>query len=215
MLFHGYFRSSAAWRCRIAFGLKGLSPDFVPVHLRRDGGEQTKPAYRAINPQGLVPSLTVDGQVLTQSLAILEWLDETHPQPRLLPDDPFARAEVRAFALTIAADIHPVNNLRILTYLKGPLAQPQEAVDTWVRHWCQDGLAACEALAVRSARRGRFTFGETPGLADICLIPQLGGARRFGLDTTQFPRLTEIEAACNALPAFTEARPDRQPDAEA
>lgn len=214
MRFHGFFRSSAAWRCRIAFGLKGVTPEFAPVHLRRGGGEQKMPAYRALNPQGLVPALEVDGRVLTQSLAIIEWLEETVPTPALLPKDPWTRAEVRAFALAIAADIHPINNLRVLNHLKDPLGHSQDEVDAWVRHWCEGGLAALEEMATRTAG-GLFTFGDTPGLADICLVPQLAGARRFGTDTAQWPRLSAIEAACNELAAFVEARPDRQPDAEA
>ena len=214
MRYFGFFRSSASWRCRIAFGLKGLAPDLVPVHLRRGGGEQKQAAFKAINPQGLVPALEVEGHVLTQSLAIIEWLEETHPEPPLLPKDPFERAEVRAFALAIAADIHPLNNLRVLAYLKEPLACAQAEIDTWYRHWCDEGMAPLEALALRHAERGAFTFGGTPGLADICLIPQLGNARRFGTDLTKYPRLLAIEAACDALPAFEAARPDRQPDAE-
>lgn len=213
MLFHGYFRSSAAYRCRIAFGLKGVTPGFVPVHLRK--GEQRAERFKAINPQGLVPALEVEGHVLTQSLAIIEWLDETVPEPALLPGDAFERAEIRAFALAIAADIHPIDNLRVLNWLKSPLGHSQEEVDGWYRHWCAEGLAALEQVAVRHAHRGRFTFGDTPTLADICLVPQLNGARRFGGTTDAYPRLTAIEAACNALPAFAEAKPDRQPDAEA
>lgn len=213
MRFHGYFRSSAAWRCRIAFGLKGLAPDFVPIHLRK--GEQRAADYVALNPQGLVPALEVDGHVLTQSLAILEWLEETHPTPALLPTDPFERAEVRAFALAIACDIHPIDNLRVLSYLKGPMGQSQEAVDVWYRHWCVEGLGPLEAIAARHAERGRFVFGDAPGLAEVCLVPQLGNARRFATDLTKYPRLLAIEEACNALPAFQAARPDRQPDAEA
>lgn len=212
MRFHGYFRSSAAWRCRIAFGLKGLAPDFTAVHLRR--GEQRAAGYTALNPQALVPALEVDGHVLTQSLAIVEWLEETHPTPALLPADPFARAEVRAFALAIAADIHPIDNLRVLGYLKNDLGHPQEVVDTWYRHWCTVGLAPLETLAVRTSG-GRFTFGDAPGLADICLVPQLANARRFATDLSAFPRLLAIEAACNTVEAFVAARPDRQPDAEA
>ncbi len=213
MLFHGYFRSSAAYRCRIAFGLKGVTPEFAAVHLRK--GEQRAEGFKALNPQGLVPALEVDGHVLTQSLAIIEWLDETIPEPTLLPKDPFERAEVRAFAQVIACDIHPIDNLRVLNYLKAPLGHSQEEVDGWYRHWCIEGLTALEAVAQRHAHRGRFTFGDTPTLADICLVPQLNGARRFGGTTDAYPRLTAIEAACNALPAFAEAKPDRQPDAEA
>ena len=212
MRFHGYFRSSAAWRCRIAFGLKGLSPDFVAVHLRK--GEQRAADYVALAPQGLVPALEVDGRVLTQSLAILEWLEETHPAPALLPRDPFDRAEVRAFALAIACDIHPIDNLRVLNYLRDPLGRSQAEVDTWYRHWCDEGLAPLEAIARRSADRGRFVFGDAPSLADVCLIPQLANARRFGTDLTKYPRLLAVEAAADEVEAFRAARPDQQPDAE-
>lgn len=211
MRFHGYFRSSAAWRCRIGFGLKGLSPDFAAVHLRR--GEQRAADYVALAPQGLVPALEVDGRVLTQSLAILEWLDETHPEPPLLPKDPFDRAAVRAFALAVACDIHPINNLRVLAYLKDPLGRSQDEVDRWYRHWCDEGLAPLETIATANAR-GRFVFGDAPSLADVCLAPQLANARRFGTDLTKYPRLLEIETACDTLEAFRAAKPDRQPDAE-
>lgn len=213
MHFHGYFRSSAAWRCRIAFGLKGLAPDFTAVHLRK--GEQRAAGFKALAPQGLVPALEVDGRVLTQSLAILEWLEETHPTPALLPQDPFDRAEVRAFALAIACDIHPINNLRVLGYLKDPLGRSQDEVDGWYRHWCREGLAPLEAIAARHGGRGRFAFGDAPGLADVCLVPQLANARRFGTDLSAYPRLLAIEAACDEIEAFRAARPDRQPDAEA
>ena len=214
MKFYGYFRSSAAYRCRIAFNLKGLAPDFVPVHLRRGGGEQKAAGYREINPQALVPSLEVDGRVLTQSLAIIEWLDETHPEPRLLPADPFARAEVRAFALAIAAEIHPLNNLRVLQYLKHQLKQEQAAIDTWYRHWVEEGLQACERLVLRNSRRGPYCFGEAPGLADVVLVPQLYNARRLNSDLSGCSTLVEIDATCAAHPAFAAAHPDKQPDAE-
>lgn len=215
MRFHGFFRSGAAWRCRIAFALKGVTPDFTPVHLRRGGGEQKSAAYKALNPQGLVPTLEVDGHALTQSLAIVEWLEETIPEPALLPKDPFERAAVRAFALTIACDIHPIDNLRVLNYLKDPLGHTQDEVDAWYRHWCVEGLAALEATAARHAGKGRFVFSDAPGLAEICLVPQIGGARRFGVDLAAYPRLLEVERACLTLPAFVEAAPGRQPDAEA
>ena len=212
MRFHGYFRSSAAWRCRIGFGLKGIAPDFVPVHLRK--GEQRAADFLALNPQGLVPALEVEGHVLTQSLAILEWLEETIPEPALLPRDPFRRAEVRAFALAVSCDIHPLNNLRVLGRLK-TMGHSQDEVDAWYRHWCSEGLAALEAIAVARAGDGRFVFGDTPGLADLCLVPQLANARRFGTDLSAFPRLTAIEAACGTIEAFRAARPEHQPDAEA
>jgi len=214
MIFHGYFRSSAAYRCRIAFNLKGLSPEFVPVHLRRNGGEQKKGAYKALNPQGLVPALEVDGTILTQSLAIIEWLDETYAEPALLPADSIQRAKVRAFALAIACDIHPLQNLRVLDYLKNELGHEQSVLDDWCRRWIGDGLTACEALLEREASRGDFCFGDTPGLADICLVPQMFSATRFGVDVSKMPRLQAIHAACEALPAFADAHPARQPDSE-
>ncbi|MDI4663019.1 maleylacetoacetate isomerase [Xanthobacter autotrophicus] len=211
--FFGYFRSSASYRCRIAFNLKGITPDFVAVHLRRGGGEQFQPAFAAVNPQRLVPALEVGADVLTQSLAIIEWLEETRPEPALLPADPLARAHVRAFALAIAADIHPLNNLRVLAYLKGTLGHDQATVDAWYRHWVEEGLAACEALVARSGH-GRCCFGDTPGLADICLVPQLHNARRFNCDLSGLSRLNAIDAALAEHPAFIAALPDHQPDAE-
>jgi maleylpyruvate isomerase len=153
--------------------------------------------------------------MLTQSLAIIEWLEETIPEPALLPKDPISRAEVRAFALAIACDIHPINNLRVLSYLKSPLGQSQEEIDACYCHWCDEGLAPLEAVAARHVGKGRFAFGDAPTLADVCLVPQLANARRFGCDLTKYPRLTAIDDACNALPAFAAARPERQPDAEA
>lgn len=213
MTFHGYFRSSAAWRCRITFNLKGIEPRTVFVHLRK--GEQRAPDYLARNPQGLLPALTLeDGTVLTQSLAIIEWLDETRPEPPLLPPDPEGRALARGFAQAIACDIHPLQNLRVLQHLRSEYGQDQEGVDAWCRRWLGEGLAACEALAVRHAR-GRFTFGDAPGLADICLVPQLGSAERFGVDLGPMPRLREIGAAAAGHEAFAAAAPHCQPDAEA
>jgi maleylacetoacetate isomerase len=210
--FYGYFRSSAAYRCRIAFNLKGVETDFVPVHLRR--GEQSKEAYCRVNPQGLVPALAVDSHVLTQSLAIIEWLDETHPQPPLLPYDPVERAKVRALALTIACDVHPLQNLRVLNYLKSDLDQGQSGVDRWCRHWIESGLRAAEALVTSSGKVGAYSFGDTPGLADICLVPQMFSASRFGCDLKDMPTLRRIAAACDGHPAFAKAHPARQPDAE-
>jgi len=214
MIFHGYFRSSSAHRCRIAFGLKGIAPDFVSVHLRRDGGRQKTPAYRALNPQALVPTIEEGDFRLTQSLAIIEWLDETQPGPRLLPSDPNLRAEVRAFAQVIACDIHPLQNLRVLDYLKAEFGADQAALDRWCARWIGDGLAACEALLARR-RPTPFCFGDAPSLADICLIPQMFSATRFGADTSTLPRLTAIQAVCEALPAFRNAHPKAQPDWEA
>lgn len=209
MRLHGYWRSGAAYRVRTALNLKGLTAEAVPVSLK--SGAQHAPAFRALNPQGLVPAIEAGGAVLTQSLAIIEWLDETHPAPPLLPADAVARARVRGFAQIIACDTHPLQNLRALEYLRGPLAQPEDAVAIWARHWMTEGLAACEAIA--AGQPGPFAFGDAPGLADICLIPQLYTARRFGLDPAAWPRLAGIEAACAALPAFANAHPARQPDA--
>ena len=207
-----YFRSSAAWRVRIALGLKGLAwtPDFV--HLTRDGGEQHSASYRAKNPTQLVPTLETDaGALLAQSLAMIEYLDETHPAPPLLPADPLARARVRAFALTIACDIHPLNNLRVLQYLERAMGQSKDARDAWYRHWIAEGLGALEAML--RTETGPFCYGATPTLADICLIPQLGNARRFDCPLAAYPTLVRAEAAALALPAFRDAAPDRQPDA--
>ena len=212
MTFHGYFRSSAAYRCRIAFNLKGIAPPLVPVHLRR--GEQRAEAYLALNPQGLVPALETDEGPLTQSLAIIEWLDETHPTPPLLPAGAAARARARAFALAICCDIHPLQNLRVLAYLKSTFGADQAALDAWCRRWIGDGLAACEALLAREPATP-FAFGNAPGLAEICLIPQMFSADRFGVDVSALPRLRALRAACEALPAFADAHPARQPDAEA
>lgn len=215
MIFHGYFRSSSAYRCRIAFNLKGIQPDFRSVHLRRNGGEQKQPAFLALNPQALVPALELaDGAVLTQSLAIIEWLDETHPAAPLLPADPLVRARARAFALAIACDIHPLQNLRVLETLKAEFGADQARCDAWCQRWIGAGLAACEALLAREPAQP-FAFGETPGLAEICLIPQMFSADRFGLDTSSLPRLTALRAACEALPAFRDAHPARQPDSDA
>lgn len=207
-----YFRSSAAWRVRIALGLKGLAwtPDFV--HLLRDGGEQLRPAYRAKNPTGLVPTLeTGAGETIAQSLAIIEWLEETHPTPPLLPANPLARARVRGFALTIACDIHPLNNLRVLRYLGHEMGQDQAARDAWYAHWIAEGLGALEAML--AGQPGPFCFGAAPGLADVCLVPQLGNARRMHCPVDPYPALLRAEAAALALPAFRDAAPDRQPDA--
>ncbi len=210
MRLHGYFRSGAAYRVRVALNLKGLVVDHVSHHLRR--GEQRASSYLALNPQGLVPALELDnGTVLTQSLAIIEWLDETWPQPALLPADPIQRARVRAFALAIAADTHPVQNLRILRRIE-EVAASDTAGQAWAMEVNQAGLAACERLI--AAEPGPFCFGDAPTLADVCLVPQLGNARRFGADVRAFPRLLQAEAAALALAAFAAAAPERQPDSE-
>ncbi|WP_368773290.1 maleylacetoacetate isomerase [Roseomonas sp. AR75] len=212
MILHGYFRSSAAWRVRIALELKGLPARQVFRHLRK--GEQAAPDHLALNPQGLVPTLEVAGQgALTQSLAILEWLEETEPSPALLPTDAWGRARVRALAQIVACDIHPIQNLRVLQYLKRELRQEQPAIDAWARHWIATGLAAFEARLAEPAT-GRFCHGDAPGLADLCLVPQLGNARRFGVDLSPYPHVAAVEAACAALPAFARAAPEAQPDAE-
>jgi maleylacetoacetate isomerase len=200
-----YFRSSASYRVRIALNLKGIAHERVAVNLL--DGAQRDEAYRATNPQGLVPALDIDGLRLTQSLAIIDYLDETRPEPPLLPADPGDRAHVRAMALAIACDIHPLGNLRVLKYLSGPLGQPQEARDAWYRHWVGEGLAALEEMA--RARAGRFLFGDAPGLADICLVPQMFNARRFEIDLAAFPTLVRADAEAGALDAFAAAHPDR------
>lgn len=212
MRLHGYFRSTASWRVRIALNLKGLGVEHLFHHLRR--GEQRAVDYLRVNPQGLVPALELDdgATVLTQSLAICEWLDETHPQPRLLPADAQKRAQVRAFALVIACDIHPVQNLKVLARLRR-LGVPEDAVTAWARDVIAEGLGACQAL-VPASQPGPFLFGQAPTLAELCLVPQLFNARRFGVDLAPFSRLLAAEAACQALPAFAAASPDQQPDAE-
>jgi maleylacetoacetate isomerase len=208
---HGYCRSSASYRCRIALNLKGLPYEQVLVHLLKDGGQQHGAAYRALNPQALLPTLEHDGGIVTQSLAIIEYLEELWPNPPLLPRDAATRARVRAFALAIASDTGPVNNLRVLRYLKRNLGQEQPAIDGWYRHWSEKGLDACEALLPEA--RLPFCFAEHPTLADICLVPQLYNARRFNSDLTRIPRLLAIEQNCTALGAFAEAAPEAQPDA--
>ena len=209
MKLHGYFRSSAAYRVRIALNLKGLTAEHLPHHLRK--GEQSEPAYLALNPQGLVPTLEKAGAVLTQSLAIIEWLDETHPSPPLLPKDPLRRAKVRAFALAVACDIHPVQNLKVLARLR-QLGLAEEQVTEWAAWVNREGLSACEVLV--KGEKGPFCFGDKPTMADLCLVPQLTNARRFGVDVAAFPRLLEAEAAAREMKAFADAAPDRQSDAE-
>jgi maleylpyruvate isomerase len=210
MKLHGYFRSSASYRVRIALNLKELTVEHLPHHLRK--GEQCAPAYLAINPQGLVPTLESDaGAILTQSLAIIEWLDEINPEPPLLPKDSLQRAKVRAFAQAIACDTHPVQNLKVLARLR-QLGLPEDKVTEWAAWANREGLSACEILAADEA--GPFCFGTAPTLADLCLVPQLANARRFGVDVTAFPRLLQAEAAAKEMKAFAEAAPDRQVDAE-
>jgi len=208
-----YWRSSAAYRVRIGLNLKGLAYAMVPVHLVRDGGQQHAPEYAALNPQQRVPTLRHGERVLTQSLAILEYLEETHPQPPLLPADAAGRARVRALAQLVACDIHPLNNLRVLQFFDREWNVPQAERDDWVLHWIREGFAAMEAMLAASPDTGRFCHGDAPGLADCCLLPQMYNARRFSLDLAPFPILRRIEEACLALPAFDAARPENQPDA--
>jgi maleylacetoacetate isomerase len=214
MKLYTFFRSSASFRVRIALNLKGLKYEQAPIHLRRGGGEQLSAAYKAINPQALVPALEDGGKILTQSLAIIEYLEERYPQLPLLPRDPADKAVVRSMALTIACEVHPIQNLRVLQYVKREYNQSDEQVNRWAQHWIDLGLAALEQMIVAQARRGRFCFGDTPTLADICLVPQLGNARRYGCDLSPYPAIMEIEKNCMALPAFADAAPEKQPDAE-
>jgi maleylacetoacetate isomerase len=208
---YSYFRSSAAYRLRIALNLKGMNYDTIGIHLQKSGGEHLKPEYRAINPQMRVPSLRLDsGEVLTQSLAIIEYLDEVHPQPPLLPRDPIDRAKVRAFAQLVACDIHPLNNLGPLRYIKNEFGQDQSKIDAWYHHWVIVGFEALETMV----QPGAYTFGGEVTLADICLVPQMANARRLKVPLERFPKLVAADAACAKLAAFEQARPDNQPDAE-
>jgi maleylpyruvate isomerase len=209
MKLHGYFRSGASYRVRIALNLKGLSAEQLSHHLRK--GEQRAPAYLAINPQGFVPTLQADGINLTQSLAIIEWLEETQPLPPLLPKDPLRRAIVRAFAQVIACDTHPIQNLKVLARLR-ELGLAEEQVTGWAAWANREGLMACEKLI--ASEPGPFCFGDAPTVADLCLVPQLANARRFGVDVAAFPRLLQAEEVARSLKAFADAAPERQADAE-
>ncbi|KDP88680.1 maleylacetoacetate isomerase [Cupriavidus basilensis] len=211
---YSYFRSSASYRVRIALRLKGLPYEYVPVHLLRDGGQQLLPAYRALNPDALVPTLVDDDQVLIQSVAMVEYLDETHPEPPLLPGTALDRAYIRAVALEVACEIHPLNNLRVLKYLKHTLGVAEEAKDAWYRHWVELGFESVNTNLVRSGKAGRFCFGDTPTLADICLVPQVFNAQRFNIDVGRYPAIAKVFESCMALPAFQQAEPKAQPDAE-
>lgn len=210
---YSYWRSSAAYRVRIALNLKALDYAIEPVHLVRDGGQQHADAYAALNPQELVPTLRHGERVLTQSLAILEYLDELWPEPALLPEDSDGRARVRALAQLVACDIHPLNNLRVLQFFDREWNVPQAERDLWTLHWMRVGFEAMEDLLVAAPETGRFCHGDSPGMADCCLVPQLFNARRFQLDLGPYPTLLRIEQACLALPAFDAARPENQPDA--
>jgi maleylacetoacetate isomerase len=206
-----YFRSSAAFRVRIALNLKGL--DYQPTFVHLAKGEHRKPEYAAVNPQALVPTLEENGRLLTQSLAILEYLEETHPQPPLLPRDPFARARARSLALLIACEIHPLNNLRTLRHLKNSLGQSEEQVNGWYRHWVADGLAKLEA-ELQNPGTGHFCHGQTPTIADCCLVPQIFNAKRYQCELGPYPAVMRVFDACMQLDAFVRAQPDKQPDAE-
>ena len=211
MKLYSYFRSSAAYRVRIALNLKGLAYETVPVHLVKEGGHNRRPEFRAVNPQMRVPTLVVPtGGVLIQSLAIIEYLDETHPEPPLLPKDPIARAQARAIAEIVACDIHPLNNIGSLRYLKRELHQEQAAIDAWYHHWVLTGFEAIEALV----RPGPYACGGAVTVADLCLVPQVYNARRLNVPLDKFPKIVAIDTACLALPAFDQARPENQPDAE-
>ncbi len=211
MKLYTFFRASSPYRVRIALNLKGLSYESVPIHLSKDGGRNRTPEYRAVNAQMKVPALALDdGNVLVQSLAIIEYLDETHPAPPLLPKDPLARAKIRAAAQLIACDIHPLNNVAPLRYLKNVLKHEQTEIDAWYHHWILDGFEALETMI----RPGPYCFGSAVTLADICLVPQVYNARRLKVPLDRFPRIVAVDAACLKLAAFERARPDNQPDAE-
>ncbi|HEX3673843.1 MAG TPA: maleylacetoacetate isomerase [Rhizomicrobium sp.] len=211
---YGYFRSSAAFRARIALNLKGIVPENKFVHLLKDGGQQHAPGYARINPQELIPTLLHDGNTIGQSLAIIEYLDEVHPEPPLLPRDPAGRARVRQLAYAVACDTHPVNNLRVLLHLRDAFGADEPARAEWQRHWIALGFAALETLLASSPDTGKFCHGDTPTLADICLIPQMANARRVNMDLAPYPTLTRIEEVALAHPAFDAALPKNQPDAE-
>jgi maleylacetoacetate isomerase/maleylpyruvate isomerase len=213
MKLYSFFRSSAAYRVRIALGVKGLAYEYVATHLRR--GEHRKPEYLAVNPQGLVPVLDDDGVVVSQSLAILEYLEDAYPKtPRLLPATPADRAQVRAMAQAIACDVHPLNNLRVLEYLKSRMGQSEEATNLWYRHWIAEGFAALEQAIGKHTSDGRHCFGDTVTMADVCLVPQVYNARRFAVDLAAYPALVRVSESLESLPPFAEARPEAQPDAE-
>ena len=207
-----YFRSSAAFRVRIALNLKGLPYEPVFVHLAK--GDHRKPEYAGKYPQGLLPTLITDGRALSQSLAIIEYLDETHPHPALLPKDPPGRARVRSLALLVACEIHPLNNLRTLQYLKRGLGQSEDQVSNWYRHWIADGLGKLEADLAASSAAGKFCFGDAPSMADCCLVPQIFNARRYDSDLAPYPRVMRVFDECMNLEAFARAQPSQQPDAE-
>jgi maleylpyruvate isomerase len=211
MKLYSYFRSSAAYRVRIALNLKGLAYETLPVHLTKDGGAQFSPEFRAVNPQQRVPALALPGgEILLQSLAIIEYLDETHPEPPLVPADPLLRARVRAAAQIIACDIHPLNNTAVLNYLRHTMGQDQAAVGAWYAHWIVTGFEAVETLI----HPGPYSFGSHVSIADVCIVPQVANARRLKVALERFPNIVAVDAACLQLAAFEAARPENQPDAE-
>ena len=211
MKLYTYFRSSAAYRVRIALNFKGIAYDMVPIHLIKEGGQHRGAAYQAVNPQMRVPALALDnGETLIQSLAIIDYLDETHRQPPLLPADPIARAHVRALAQIVACDIHPLNNLGPLQYLRRQMKHEQPEIDAWYHHWILTGFDALETMI----RPGPYAYGAQVTLADVCLAPQVFNARRLNVPLDRFPKIVAVDAACLKLPAFDRARPENQPDAE-
>ena len=214
MKLYNYFRSSASFRVRIALNFKGLPYEYAVVHLTKGGGQQFAPEFRAINPDALIPVLDDEGQRLTQSLAIIEYLEETHPEPPLLPTAPLERAYVRAIALGVACEIHPLNNLRVLRYLVRDLKVTDEQKDAWYRHWVEEGLAAIEARLVAEKRSGRYALGNLVTLADVVIVPQIFNAKRFDCRLDHVPTVMRIFDHCMELPAFADAQPARQPDAE-
>jgi maleylpyruvate isomerase len=211
MQLYSFFRSGTSHRVRIALNLKGLAAQYMAVDLRTEAHQSAE--YKALNPQGLVPSLVRDGKVMTQSPAIIEWLEETHPTPALLPTTPDDRARVRALAAMVACDIHPINNRRILEYMRHTLKTDEAAINTWCGHWITQGFDAYEALLAADKQRAGFSFGDRPGLADVYLVPQVESARRFKLGMARWPLITAVDAACMALEAFQKAAPALQPDA--
>lgn len=211
---YSFWRSSASYRVRIALALKAVQYEYRAINLKGGAGDQYGDAYRAVNPEARVPTLEVDGQRLTQSMAILEWLEETYPSPALLPRDAVGRARVRSLAQLIVADIQPLQNVAVTRYLRDVLKQGDAAIAAWYAQWIGRGLAALEERLAGEPGTGRFCHGDTPTLADVCLVPQAASSRRFGVDTAPFPTITRIEQECNALPAFATAAPERQPDAE-
>ena len=214
MKLYSFFRSSAAYRARIALNVKGLQYEYVAKHLLKNGGEHRLADYLAINPQGFIPALAHDGALITQSVAIIEYLDEVFPLPPLFPKHPVDRAAVRTMSLLIACDIHPLNNLRVLNYLKSPLGQESEPIAEWYKHWIAEGFAALEHFIVKYSSDGRYCFDDAVTMADVLLVPQVANARRYQMDLAPYPTLKKVTEHLESLPAFLAARPEAQPDAE-